>query len=150
MKNGVAIRMAIMYLLKDLKFKMMRISKKKKIMIVEIEESDEKLVLEKKINKLCQEKNNLIISLSNNNKELNKPFFEILLKKQTANNKSFVLVSKEHKIDYELNVVPTLTEAIDFIEIEEVERQINEKLKLKFFGVILLHQEKIHFLHRKF
>ena len=33
---------------------MMRISKKKKIMIVEIEESDEKLVLEKKINKLCQ------------------------------------------------------------------------------------------------
>ena len=71
---------------------MMRISKKKKIMIVEIEESDEKLVLEKKINKLCQEKNNLIISLSSNNKELNKPFFEILLKKQTANNKSFVFI----------------------------------------------------------
>ena len=68
----------------------------------------------------------MIISLSNNNKELNKSFFEIFLKKQTANNKSFVLVSKEHKIDYELNVVPTLTEAIDFIEIEEVERQINE------------------------
>lgn len=105
---------------------MMRISKKKKIMIVEIEEGDGKLVLEKKINKLCQEKNNLIITLSNNNKEFNKSFFEIFLKKQTANNKSFVLVSKEHKIDYELNVVPTLTEAIDFIEIEEVERQINE------------------------
>ena len=105
---------------------MMRISKKKKIMIVEIEESDEKLVLEKKINELCQEKNNLIISVSSNNKELNQPFFEMLLKKQTANNKSFVLVSREHKIDYELNVVPTLTEAIDFIEIEEVERQINE------------------------
>ena len=105
---------------------MMRISKKKKIMIVEIEESDEKLVLEKKINELCQEKNNLIISVSSSNKELNQPFFEMLLKKQTANNKSFVLVSKEHKIDYELNVVPTLTEAIDFIEIEEVERQINE------------------------
>ena len=105
---------------------MMRISKKKKIMIVEIEESDEKLVLEKKINELCQEKNNLIISVSSNNKELNQPFFEMLLKKQTANNKSFVLVAREHKIDYELNVVPTLTEAIDFIEIEEVERQINE------------------------
>ena len=104
----------------------MRISKKKKFMIVEIEESDEKLVLEKKINELCQEKNNLIISVSSNNKELNQPFFEMLLKKQTANNKSFVLVSREHKIDYELNVVPTLTEAIDFIEIEEVERQINE------------------------
>ena len=68
----------------------------------------------------------MIISFSKNITKLDKSFFKTLIKKQRAINKSFVLVSKEHKIDYELNVVPTLIEAIDFIEIEEVERQINE------------------------
>lgn len=105
---------------------MMKISKKKKIIILEIEESDEDSILKEKINKLIQDKNNLIISFSKNITKLDKSFFKTLIKKQRAINKSFVLVSKEHKIDYELNVVPTLIEAIDFIEIEEVERQINE------------------------
>jgi len=109
-----------------LKFNMMKISKKKKIIILEIEESDEDSILKEKINKLIQDKNNLIISFSKNITKLDKSFFKTLIKKQRAINKSFVLVSKEHKIDYELNVVPTLIEAIDFIEIEEVERQINE------------------------
>ena len=68
----------------------------------------------------------MIISFSKKVTKLNKSFFKTLIKKQRTNNKSFVLVSKEHKINYELNVVPTLIEAIDFIEIEEVERQINE------------------------
>ena len=105
---------------------MMKISKKKKIIIVEIEESDEDSILKEKINELSQNKNNLIISFSKKVTKLNKSFFKTLIKKQKTNNKSFVLVSKEHKINYELNVVPTLIEAIDFIEIEEVERQINE------------------------
>tara|TARA_B100000674_G_scaffold407887_1_gene355105 strand:+ start:203 stop:523 length:321 start_codon:yes stop_codon:yes gene_type:complete len=105
---------------------MMKISKKKKIIIVEIEESDEDSILKEKINELSQNKNNLIISFSKKVTKLNKSFFKTLIKKQRTNNKSFVLVSKEHKINYELNVVPTLIEAIDFIEIEEVERQINE------------------------
>lgn len=109
-----------------LKFNMMKISKKKKIIILEIEESDEDSILKEKINKLIQDKNNLIISFSKNITKLDKSFFKTLIKKQRAINKSFVLVSKEHKIDYKLNVVPTLIEAIDFIEIEEVERQINE------------------------
>ena len=109
-----------------LKFNMMKISKKKKIIILEIEESDEDSILKEKINKLIQDKNNLIISFSKNITKLDKSFFKTLIKKQRAINKSFVLVSKEHKIDYKLNVVPTLIEAIDFIEIEEVERQINK------------------------
>tara|TARA_B100000927_G_scaffold81498_1_gene65312 strand:+ start:341 stop:658 length:318 start_codon:yes stop_codon:yes gene_type:complete len=104
----------------------MKILKKKKIIILEIEESDEDSILKEKINKIVQDKNNLIISFSKNITKLDNSFFKTLIKKQRTINKSFVLVSKEHKIDYELNVVPTLIEAIDFIEIEEVERQINE------------------------
>ena len=104
----------------------MKILKKKKIIILEIEESDEDSILKEKINKIVQDKNNLIISFSKNITKLDNSFFKTLIKKQRTINKSFVLVSKEHKIDYELNVGPTLIEAIDFIEIEEVERQINE------------------------
>ena len=51
----------------------------------------------------------------------------IILKTFTnQNNKSFVIVTE--KIDYDrdnLNLVPTIQEAIDFIDLEEMERDIN-------------------------
>ena len=53
--------------------------------------------------------------------------FLIILKTFTnQNNKSFVIVTE--KIDYDrdnLNLVPTIQEAIDFIDLEEMERDIN-------------------------
>ena len=37
---------------------------------------------------------------------------------------SFVIVST-HKFDENLNIVPTMQEAFDYIEMEEIERQLN-------------------------
>ena len=53
--------------------------------------------------------------------------FIIVLKNLiNQNDKSFVIVTE--KIDYEidnLNLVPTIQEAIDFIDLEEIERDLN-------------------------
>ncbi len=40
-------------------------------------------------------------------------------------NGSFVIVCR-HSFDKELNIVPTIQEAYDFIEMEEIERQLND------------------------
>ena len=42
----------------------------------------------------------------------------------SANNGSFVIVSNVN-FDDNLNIVPTLQEAYDFIDMEEIERQLN-------------------------
>ena len=40
-------------------------------------------------------------------------------------NGSFVIVCR-HSFDKELNIVPTIQEAYDFIEMEDIERQLND------------------------
>lgn len=88
---------------------------------------DEKSNLITELNILSRDKNNLIIDFSKTELQIHKDLFKKIIKKQTLNKKSLVFVSNKY-INYDdLNIVPTLTEAIDFVEIEEIERDI-EKL----------------------
>ena len=94
---------------------------------LEISQRDEKSNLITELNILSRDKNNLIIDFSKTEFQIHKDFFKKIIKKQTLNKKSLVFVSDKY-INYDdLNIVPTLTEAIDFVEIEEIEREI-EKL----------------------
>ncbi|UCE93964.1 MAG: ribonuclease Z [Flavobacteriaceae bacterium] len=72
---------------------------------------------------------NLILDFSNIiNIDLNKIFlFSPISETQRSNNKSFVLVCKGIEFDQvpeEIVVVPTLKEAEDIIEIEDIERDL--------------------------
>ena len=73
------------------------------------------------------QKKNIIIDFN----ELDfKDFFKDLnnlFKKSKKNKKSFVIISSDFKSEYynlNINVVPSLQEAIDIIEIEEIERDL--------------------------
>lgn len=85
---------------------------------------DEKSNLITELNILSSDENNLIIDFSKSELEIHKDFFKNIVKKQTLNKKSLVFVSDKYRNYIDLNIVPTLTEAIDFVEIEEIERDI--------------------------
>ena len=105
----------------------MKILRNHQYVTLEISPSDEKSNLITELNILSRDKNNLIIDFSKTELQIHKDFFKKIIKKQTLNKKSLVFVSNKY-INYDdLNIVPTLTEAIDFVEIEEIERDI-EKL----------------------
>ena len=102
----------------------MKISRNNLYITLEISPCDEKSNLITELNILSRDKNNLIIDLSKSELQFYKDFFKKIIKKQTLNKKSLVFVSDKY-INYDdLNIVPTLTEAIDFVEIEEIERDI--------------------------
>ncbi|PID70898.1 MAG: ribonuclease Z [Flavobacteriales bacterium] len=73
--------------------------------------------------------NNIILNLSHleniNNKNLS--LFSKLIKKHKKNKKSFVLIVNEtylNKLSDEITAAPTLTEAKDLVEMEEIERDL--------------------------
>ena len=102
----------------------MKILRNNLYIILEISPSDVKSNLITELNILSRDKNNLIIDFSKTELQIHKDFFKEITKKQTLNKKSLVFVSDKY-INYDdLNIVPTLTEAIDFVEIEEIERDI--------------------------
>ena len=88
-----------------------------------IEKKDNPISIKLEINKENYNNYNKIVDLSN----IIPDQFIIILKTFTnQNDKSFVIVTE--KIDYDidnLNLVPTIQEAIDFIDLEEMERDIN-------------------------
>ena len=102
----------------------MKILRYNKYNILEISPIDEKSNLITELNILSKDKNNLIIDFSKNELQIHKDFFKKIIKKQTLNKKSLVFVSDKYRNHVDLNIVPTLTEAIDFVEIEEIERDI--------------------------
>lgn len=73
------------------------------------------------------EKSNLIIDLTNDIKKSSLSVFKEFSKKHKKNRKSLVIIIKEIDLDKTpkyLMVVPTLLEAIDVIELEEIERDL--------------------------
>ena len=88
-----------------------------------IEKKDNPILIKLEINKENYNNYNKIVDLSN----IIPDQFIIVLKNLTnQNDKSFVIVTE--KIDYDidnLNLVPTIQEAIDFIDLEEMERDLN-------------------------
>ncbi len=88
-----------------------------------IEKKDTPILIKAEINKQNYNDSNKIIDLSN---VIPDQFLIILNAFKNQNNKSLVIVTE--KIDYEtdnLNLVPTVQEAIDFIDLEEMERDLN-------------------------
>lgn len=73
--------------------------------------------------------NNIVIDISNFNivaaKDLN--VFLPLIKQHSKNKKSFVIVANAidfNKVSDKINAVPTVQEALDLIEMEEIERDL--------------------------
>ena len=88
-----------------------------------IEKKDSLIFIESEINKENYNNYNKIVDLSN---VIPDQFLIVLNTFTNQNNKSLVIVT--NKIDYEidnLNQVPTVQEAIDFIDLEEMERDLN-------------------------
>ncbi len=52
-------------------------------------------------------------------------FLKEIQKNNSTNKKSIVLISKNLTLDNFNNITPTLQEALDIIEIEEIERSLN-------------------------
>jgi len=88
-----------------------------------IEKKDTPALIKSEINKENYNNSNRIVDLSN---VIPDQFLSILntFTKQN-NNKSFVIVTKKNDYNADnLNLVPTIQEAIDFIDLEEMERDI--------------------------
>ena len=101
----------------------MKINFLKNSILFIIEKKDNPISIKLEINKENYNNYNKIVDLSN----IIPDQFIIILKTFTnQNDKSFVIVTE--KIDYDidnLNLVPTIQEAIDFIDLEEMERDLN-------------------------
>lgn len=71
---------------------------------------------------------NLVIDLSNSEEDLDEDIFEELaIKHMEEANKSFVIVAPDvdfNAFDGDLIVVPTLQEAFDLIEMDEIQRDL--------------------------
>ena len=99
----------------------MNLSKSKNTLLFEVNSVNNYLKI------LVEIKNNVIIDFN----ELDfKDFFKDLnnlFKKSKKNKKSFVIISSDFKSEYynfSVDIVPSLQEAIDIIEIEEIERDL--------------------------
>lgn len=104
----------------------------KKVGLVEILDNQFDLVL--LIMKITHEyksfeKNNILVDISNFKNLTNKDLsgFLPLIKQHSKNKHSFVIVASDidfNKVSDKINVVPTLQEAYDIIEMEEIERDL--------------------------
>ena len=104
----------------------MNLSKSKNTLLFEVNSVNNYLKILVEIKNNVQKKN-IIIDFN----ELDfKDFFKDLnnlFKKSKKNKKSFVIISSDFKSEYynlNMNIVPSLQEAIDIIEIEEIERDL--------------------------
>tara|TARA_B100001996_G_scaffold282015_1_gene222408 strand:+ start:2518 stop:2829 length:312 start_codon:yes stop_codon:yes gene_type:complete len=101
----------------------MKINFIKNYILFTIEKKDNPILIKLEINKENYNNYNKIVDLSN---IIPDQFIIVLKNLINQNDKSFVIVTE--KIDYEidnLNLVPTIQEAIDFIDLEEIERDLN-------------------------
>jgi hypothetical protein len=104
----------------------MNLSKSKNTLLFEVNSVNNYLKILVEIKNNVQKKN-IIIDF---NELYFKDFFKDLnnlFKKSKKNKKSFVIISSDFKSEYynfSVDIVPSLQEAIDIIEIEEIERDL--------------------------
>ena len=104
----------------------MKINSLKNSIIIVLDKKDSINYLKSEINKSKYSNNNIIIDLKNVVIKDFLLFFKTFENNQKKKNKSLVFLT--YNIDNnseDLNLVPTLKEALDFIDLEEIERDLN-------------------------
>lgn len=108
----------------------MKIKEKEHTKIINIESDTIEKLLEHIKNEYNKsfEKFNIIVDLSENKEELEEALFEeIVIQHMEEANKSFVIVAPNvdfNEFDGDLIVVPTMQEAFDLIEMDEIQRDL--------------------------
>ena len=104
----------------------MKINSLKDSILIVLDKKDSIISLESEINKTKYGNNNIIIDLKNVIIKDFLLFFKSLENNQKKKNKSLVfLTSNIDNNGEDLNLIPTLQEALDFIDLEEIERDLN-------------------------
>ena len=104
----------------------MKINSLKDSILIVLDKKDSIISLESEINKSKYININIIIDLKNVIINDFLSFFKTLENNQKKKNKSFVfLTSNFNNNSEDLNLIPTLQEALDFIDLEEIERDLN-------------------------
>ena len=104
----------------------MNLSNSKNTLLFEINNRNNFLNSLDEIQKNIKEKNIIIDFIELDFDEFSKDL-TILFKKSKKNNRSFVIINSKFKSKYynlSIDIVPSLQEAIDIIEIEEIERDL--------------------------
>ena len=101
----------------------MTVSSFKKYNLIVLNKSDSNQSLELEFNNINQ--NNLIIDCNQVKLESFLDLFKILFKSQKFFKKSLVILTENISFCNDLNLIPTLQEAIDFIDLEEIERDLD-------------------------
>ena len=104
----------------------MKINSLKDSVLIVLDKKDSIISLESEINKSIFSNNNIIIDLKNILIKDFLLFFKTLENNQKKKNKSLVFLTPNIDNNSEdLNLIPTLQEALDFIDLEEIERDLN-------------------------
>lgn len=104
----------------------MKINSLKDSILIVLDKKDSIISLESEINMSKYSNNNIIIDLKNVIIKDFLLFFKTLENNQKKKNKSLVfLTSNIDNNGEDLNLIPTLQEALDFIDLEEIERNLN-------------------------
>tara|TARA_B100000768_G_scaffold178936_1_gene195623 strand:+ start:16039 stop:16359 length:321 start_codon:yes stop_codon:yes gene_type:complete len=104
----------------------MKINSLKNSIIIVLDKKDSINYLKSEINKSKYSNNNIIIDLKNVVIKDFLLFFKTFENNQKKKNKSLVFLTNNIDNNSEdLNLVPTLKEALDFIDLEEIERDLN-------------------------
>ena len=104
----------------------MKINSLKDSILIVLDKKDSIISLESEINMSKYSNNNIIIDLKNVIIKDFLLFFKSLENNQKKKNKSLVFLTPNIDNNSEdLNLIPTLQEALDFIDLEEIERDLN-------------------------
>lgn len=104
----------------------MKVNLLENAILIVLEKTDNINSLKSEIMSDKHSKKNIVIDL--NNVIINDflSIFKFLVENQKNKNKSLVFLTKKNNNNIEdLNVIPTIQEAIDFIFLEEIERDLN-------------------------
>ena len=104
----------------------MKVSSIKNAVLIVLDKNDNLNSLKSEISNDNYSKHNIIIDLNNTSVKDFLIFFKTLENIQKNKNKSLVSLNKNiDNWSEEFNSIPTLQEAIDFIDLEEIERDLN-------------------------
>ena len=104
----------------------MKVSSIKNAVLIVLDKNDNLNSLKSEISNDNYSKHNIIIDLNNTSVKDFLIFFKTLENIQKNKNKSLVFLKKNiDNWSEEFNSIPTLQEAIDFIDLEEIERDLN-------------------------
>ena len=104
----------------------MKVISIKNAVLIVLDKNDNLNSLKSEISNDNYSKHNIIIDLNNTSVKDFLIFFKTLENIQKNKNKSLVFLNKNiDNWSEEFNLIPTLQEAIDFIDLEEIERDLN-------------------------